>query len=133
MTNELFWLTLSVLLAGSLWIPFVVGVNMHLPKEVDPFQAPPDVTVLPNWVQRANRAHLNSLEQIIPFAVLVLIAHAAGISNGWTVWTCITFFCLRVLHAVGMITGLARMPLRPIIFTSGWICIVIVAVQLIWH
>ncbi|WP_231575902.1 MAPEG family protein [Pseudorhodobacter ferrugineus] len=44
-----------------------------------------------------------------------------------TYWTGITCFWLRVAHALGMISGLARMPVRPILFAAGWLCCLIMA------
>ncbi len=41
--------------------------------------------------------------------------------------TAIVFLWLRVLHAVGMISGMAKMPLRPILFVLGWVCCLIMA------
>lgn len=93
MTTELTWLTLSALLAASLWIPFIVGVNIAPGMATQaPFRRPPDMTVLPDWVQRANRAHLNMIETLVPFAAVVLIAHVAGVSSQVTVWAEIAFF-----------------------------------------
>ena len=130
MTSELFWLVLTAVLAASLWIPYIVGVNMNPVDAAADFRRPPDLRQFPEWVHRAHRAHLNLIEQGMPFALLVLIAHLAGVSNGWTVGACIAFFWLRALHAAGMIAGFARFPLRPLIFTGGWLCSLVVAVSL---
>ncbi|MBM7069434.1 MAPEG family protein [Actibacterium sp. 188UL27-1] len=73
------------------------------------------------------------LETLIPFATVVLIAHMAGISTGVTVAASVAFFWLRVGHAVGMISGLARFPIRPIIFTASWLCTVVIAFVLLTH
>jgi uncharacterized MAPEG superfamily protein len=123
--TELVVLTWLTLLAASLWIPYIVGVNLHMPSGVNPFQRPHNGEGLPDWVIRANRAHINLLEQGLPFAVLILILHQTGGFTPLTYWTAIVFFWLRVAHAVGMITGYAQMPIRPIIFTAGWICILL--------
>lgn len=114
----LIWL---MLLAASMWIPYIVGVNTD-PVKRDAFTRPGDNSVLRPWVQRANRAHLNLLEQAVPFAVLTLLADRAMAFSALTAWTSIAFLILRLVHAVGMISGVARMPLRPLIFTGGWIC-----------
>lgn len=127
MTAELTWLLATMILAGSMWIPYVVGVNLHLPEGIDAFQRPYDNAVLPDWVQRAYRAHLNLLEQAMPFAVVVIVAHLAGVSNVVTVWASAAFFALRVVHAAGMIMGWARDRIRPTVFTAGWVCILLVA------
>ncbi len=129
MTTEILYLTLTALLAGSLWIPYIVGVNATPAKELADFHRPPDIRQMPAWVHRAYRAHQNLLEQLMPFAVVLLVAHVLGISTVWTVGAAMAFFWLRVAHAVGMISGMAGFPVRPIIFTAGWVCIVIVAVQ----
>ncbi|MEM1265290.1 MAG: MAPEG family protein [Pseudomonadota bacterium] len=130
MTAELAWLTATMVLAASLWIPYVVGVNMHLSAEVDPFQRPHANQGLPDWVLRANRAHINLIEQGVPFAALLLTAHLAAVSTPVTVAAAVAFFWLRLAHAAGMIAGWARMPLRPILFTAGWLCAIAVAVEI---
>lgn len=125
--TELGILTCLMLLAASLWIPYIVGVNT-VPEGSLPADAP-DGFIIPGnprlhrpWVQRAFRAHMNLLEQGIPFAVLVLLVDRLDGFTALTFWTAIAFFWLRVAHAVGYITAGARMPLRPLIFTAGWVC-----------
>ncbi|GAB5449190.1 MAPEG family protein [Gymnodinialimonas sp.] len=128
--TELGVLTCLMLLAASLWIPYIVGVNKYEREGINPFQRPPGYEGLPDWVARAHRAHLNLLEQALPFAVIVLILHIADGFTALTYWTAIAFLGLRLAHAVGMITGFAQMPLRPLIFTAGWVCIVILGVAI---
>ena len=67
----------------------------------------------------------------MPFAVLILLAHHLGVSTWVTIWAAALFFWLRVAHAVGMITGLAGLPARPIIFTLAWVCVVAIGVQIL--
>jgi uncharacterized MAPEG superfamily protein len=85
--TELGVLTCLTLLAASLWIPYIIGVNMHLPQGINPFQRPHDGSGLPDWVIRANRAHINLLEQGLPFAILILILHQTGGFTTLTYWT----------------------------------------------
>lgn len=125
LSTELGVLVALTLLAGSLWIPYVVGVNIHLPAGVNPFQRPHNGAGLPDWVVRADRAHINLIEQGFPFAILVIVLHLVDGFTPLTAWTAIAFLALRIAHAVGMITGVAQMPVRPILFTAGWICILI--------
>ncbi|MDD9923786.1 MAG: MAPEG family protein [Boseongicola sp.] len=130
MTPELFWLTLTALLAASLWIPYIVGVNSTpVPEAVE--NRPPDLSQMVPWVHRSFRAHLNLLEQFLPFAVIVVIAHLAGVSTAVTVWATAIFFWLRVAHAVWMISGFPVLPGRPVIFTAGWACILAIAWQVL--
>ena len=124
--TELGVLTCLMILAASMWIPYVVGIVTDPSKE-EAFERPADIRNLRPWVQRAHRAHLNLLEQAMPFAVLVLILNAIGGFTTLTYWAAIAFFWIRVVHAAGMISGIAREPLRPILFSLGWICVMIMA------
>ena len=130
MTTELFYLTLTAILAGSLWVPFIIGVTSEQEDFTD-FTRPPDLTTMRPWVHRAFRAHQNMLETLIPFAAVVLIAHSAGISTMVTVSASVAFFWIRIIHAVGMISGKAIFPIRPIIFSASWLCTLAIAAQLL--
>jgi len=131
MTIELTYLIFTALLAASLWIPFIVGVNVQREVDTTDFTRPPDLSALPAWVHRAHRAHLNLIEQMLPFAVIVLVAHVLAGSTTVTVWASVAFFWLRVIHAAGMISGVARFPIRPIIFTASWLCILAIGWQVL--
>jgi uncharacterized MAPEG superfamily protein len=134
MTTELFWLTLTAILASSLWIPYIIGVNVtDYEGKQHSFSRPPDQSKMAPWVHRSHRAHLNLLEQFVPFATVVIIGFQAKVSTTITVWCTIAFFWLRVAHAIGMITGKARFPIRPLLFTSGWIATIVMAWQVLAH
>lgn len=130
--TELGVLTCLSVLAASLWIPYIVGLNTA-DKASLPADAPDGFILIGNpavhrpWVQRAYRAHQNLLEQAMPFAVLVLLVDRMDGFTALTYWTAIVFFWLRIAHAVGYITGYARLPLRQLIFVSGWLCCLIMA------
>lgn len=124
--TEIGVLVCLMILAASLWIPYIVGVNIN-DAPGDPFERPSDLAAFPPWVHRAHRAHLNLLEQALPFSVLVLILYQLDGFTALTYWTAIAFFWLRVAHAAGMIGGWARFPLRPAIFLLGWVCCLIMA------
>lgn len=126
-------MTWTAILAGSLWIPYIVGVNTEPARENagDPFDRPPAQSDMRPWVHRAWRAHLNLLEQFLPMLALVLIAHAAGISTVVTVWATGIFFVARLAHAFGMIGGWAKFPMRPLIFNIGWFCILAVGASIL--
>ncbi|WP_299623491.1 MAPEG family protein [uncultured Tateyamaria sp.] len=131
MTIEFTYLTLTLMLAASLWIPYIVGVNTHPQDGVDSFERPPALMGFPPWVHRAHRAHLNLIETAMPFAALLLMAHILDVSTPVTIWAAAAFFWLRVIHAIGMISGIARFPARPLIFLLSWLCTLAVGVQLL--
>ncbi|MEO0744916.1 MAG: MAPEG family protein [Pseudomonadota bacterium] len=135
MPTELMILGLLAVMAASLWIPYIVGVNTapdgSIPADApDGFIRPPDPSYQREWVHRAYRAHLNMLEQAVPFAVLVLLVDRVDGFSALTLWASVAFLLLRVAHAVGYITGMAGFPARPLIFTGGWLCCLAMALAL---
>ncbi len=68
MTTELFYLLLTAILTGLLWIPVVIGyvTSRGLLRPIDYKIAP--TSPLPEWVNRANRAHVNAVENFATFA-----------------------------------------------------------------
>ena len=132
MSTELRWLAYTALLAGSLWIPFIVGVNVtDFPGKDQLFSRPPDPSGMKAWVHRALRAHQNLLEQLLPFAVIVLIGAVTAVSTPITAACAVIFFWLRVTHVVVMITGVTRVPLRPMLYFAGWVTTLVYAWQVL--
>lgn len=127
MATELGILTCLMILAASLWIPYIVGVNTAGADGPPDFSRPGDPSMQRPWVHRAYRAHLNLLEQGVPFAILVFLVDAVDGFSALTYWTAMAFLALRVVHAAGMITGTLGFPGRPVIFTAGWICCLLMA------
>jgi uncharacterized MAPEG superfamily protein len=76
---------------------------------------------VPLWGKRADRAYLNAVEVFAPFAALVVIAHIAGKANAMTAFWAISFFWLRVAHAVVYL--LAVPFVRTLIFTLGFVAV----------
>ena len=82
MTPELWYLFLSAVLLSCLWIPFIAGmVKYEGLLTPDDYINLRDTSKFPSWVRRANRAHVNMVEQFGAFAGLVLVAHIAGVST----------------------------------------------------
>ncbi|WP_147125563.1 MAPEG family protein [Shimia ponticola] len=131
MTPELFWLTLTMLLAATMWLPFIIGVNTTESGQQVTKDGRANIPEMVPWVQRANRAHLNLVEQAMPFAALVLLAHVLDVTSGVTVGAAIAFFWLRLAHAVFMITSANQIPIRPIIFTLAWLCPMAVGIEIL--
>jgi uncharacterized MAPEG superfamily protein len=57
------------------------------------------------WIGRSHRAHLNMVENLVPFAALVLAAAVTGKADAWTALGAQVFFYSRVSHAVVYIAG----------------------------
>ena len=131
MTTELMYLLLTAIFTGVLWIPVVIGYVMSRGplKPADYIVAP--TSPLPDWVNRANRAHINAVENLVPFAAVVLIAHAAQISTAVTANAAAVYFYARTAHAVVHITGFSHFFARTVLFTVAWLAFMAFAVELL--
>jgi uncharacterized MAPEG superfamily protein len=105
MSTELGYLVASAALTFVLVLIAVVGATLAvgLPKLAGNREPEPELT---GWAGRAQRAHRNMLENLVVFAILVLVAHAAGVSDGTTRLGAALYFWGRVAHAVLYIAGI---------------------------
>ena len=132
MPAELRWLIFTALLAGTLWVPYIIGINVtDFPGKDELFVRPPDLSKMKAWVHRSWRVHQNILEQLLPYSIVVLAGAVSHASTPVTEWCAILFFCLRVTHAALTIPGLARLPLRPMIYLAGWAVMLVHAWQVL--
>ena len=128
MSTELKYLAFTALLTASLWIPYVVSqVMTNGPLQpanyVDPTMRP-----LPNWGKRADRTYINAVETFAPFAVLVILIQLTGKANAMTAFWTMSFFWLRVVHAIVYWTAIPY--IRTIVFTLGFVAVVGLFVEL---
>ena len=133
MTPELRYLLLTAILTGSLWIPVVIGyVSTRGPLKPADYKTAP-TSPLPDWVNRANRAHINAVEGFAPFAAVVLIAHAAGVSDAVTAASAAVFFWARLVHAIVHVSGFSAFRTRTVLFSVGYAAFMTFAVELLRH
>ncbi len=131
MNTELTYLFFSAVLLSIAWVPHIVGQVM-----ARGFLTPDDYTNLreqnefPAWVRRANRAHINLVEQFGAFATLVLIAHMLNVSSPTMALAVAVFFWARVAHFVVFIAGVRVFMARTLIFTVAWLSIIVFALGL---
>ncbi|MGZ8261080.1 MAG: MAPEG family protein [Caldimonas sp.] len=128
MKIELVYLLLTAILTGVLWIPVVIGYVTSRGVLTDEAYKVAPISPLPPWVNRANRAHVNAVENFAPFAAVVLIAHVAGISTPVTVACAAVYFYARLAHAIVHISGTGMLKARTLLFTIGWIAFITYAV-----
>jgi uncharacterized MAPEG superfamily protein len=131
MTTELVYLLLTAMLTGVLWIPVVVGYVLSGRKLTPATYKVAPTSPLPAWVNRAKSTHLNAVENLAPFAAVVLIAHAVGVSTPLTEVCAAVYFYARLAHAVIHISGFGQMKARTVIFTVAWIAFITYAVALL--
>ncbi len=105
MTTTLFYLTLTAGLGVILWIPHAIGMvkfggDLSIAEAYR--EAPNNYDKWPAWIRRANRVHINFVENFAPFAVLVIVAHLAikpDAMGAVALWAQV-FFWARVAHAI---------------------------------
>ena len=117
---ELFWLTLTCLLTGLLWVPYILQLIVQLgPVQAiwDPTGAHPHDA---DWALRAKRAHYNAVENLAVFAPLVLIVVLTDAQSALTSTAAAAYFSFRVAH---YLIHLAAVPvIRTVVFLGGWAC-----------
>jgi uncharacterized MAPEG superfamily protein len=126
MSRELMWLTLTVILTGVMWIPYIldrvmvrglVGAMANPSRHDKPQSA---------WAQRLYFAHTNAVENLVIFAPLVLILDAQGHSTQSTAIACAVYFWARLAHAIIYAIGIPV--LRTLVFSVGFLAQVVLVV-----
>lgn len=128
MTTDLWMLVYTTVLC--MLMPMVyVGGELQAPGGIEwgfgnrdkPFELPP-------WAARAKRAHMNLLENLVPFAVLVLVAHGSGKANDMTALGATIFFWSRLAYAVIYTAGITYV--RTAVFFGGTFGLLLILFQL---
>lgn len=128
MTTELVYLTWVTALTAVLWIPYIV--NMILVRGLmDAVGYPVEPKPLSGWAEKMKSAHYNAVENLVVFAALVLIAHAAGVSNGITVMATQIYFWARLVHALSYTMAIPWV--RTLSFVAGFACQVALVLQVL--
>jgi uncharacterized MAPEG superfamily protein len=125
MTPELMWLTLTVILTGLMWVPYII--DRILVRGPAGAMANPSRRDKPQsaWAQRLYFAHTNAVENLVIFAPLVLILDALGHTTPATVMACAVFFWARLAHVIVYTIGVPV--LRTLAFAVGFVCQVTLA------
>jgi uncharacterized MAPEG superfamily protein len=128
MTPEIFWLTLTVILTGLLWVPYTL--NRVRVRGLAGSMANPSRNDKPHaeWANRLMFAHDNAVENLVIFAPLVLILAQIDYSTKWTVWACAVYFWARVAHLIVYTLGLPVF--RTLAFTVGFLAQVVLALAI---
>ena len=128
MNTELMWLTWVTALTAVMWVPYILN-TLAVRGLVDAVGYPDDPKPLAPWAQKMKAAHYNSVENLVVFATLVLIATAAGISNATTELACQVYFWARVVHVLAYTFAIPWV--RTISFAIGWGCQIALILQLL--
>ncbi|MGI9465304.1 MAG: MAPEG family protein [Aestuariivirgaceae bacterium] len=125
MTSEIYWLLMTIGLCLLIWIPYTALYAGVAGLKAGTTNIPP-VGELPDWAQRCHRAHMNLIEVLLPFGLLVLIIATTGKADSGTATAAAIFFFARVAHAVIYTMGIPF--LRTPAFAASWL----VCIYLLW-
>jgi uncharacterized MAPEG superfamily protein len=128
MTPELVYLVWAVALTVIQLVIAVSGAQLQvgLPALAGNREDLPEIT---GWAGRAQRAHRNMLESLVLFAILVLAAKAANISNSMTLLGAQLFFWGRVVYAVIYLAGIPWA--RTAVWTVSVLGLLLIFLQLV--
>jgi uncharacterized MAPEG superfamily protein len=130
MKTELLYLTYVTAFTGLLWVPYILnrifvrGVMETMGYDENPEPHAP-------WAQRLMKAHLNAVENLVVFGILILIANSQNISNDCIAITAIVFFWTRIVHALSYTFAIPGV--RTVAFVIGFVAQATVACQIIIH
>ena len=128
MTSEMMYLSWILVLHLVIWIPYILNV-IATRGLVDAVGYPENPPPMAAWAQRLKAAHYNSVENLVVFATLVLMANALGISNATTVLACQVYFWARLAHLFHYTFGVPWG--RTLAFAVAWVCQVVLLLQII--
>jgi uncharacterized MAPEG superfamily protein len=106
LSPELYWLTLTTLMTGLMWVPYIMNRLIEKRPLKALWDPQGDTSTRVAWADRMMRAHQNAVENLAIFAPLVLALQMAGISSSITVTACVVYFFARLAHYVVFTLGI---------------------------
>lgn len=128
MKVELFWLALTTILTGLLWIPYIldrIGQRGLMATMANP--SPKDKSHS-TWATRLLFAHMNTVENLVVFGILVLILGEMDVSTHATALAAATFFWSRLAYVVIYTLGIPV--LRTLAFAVGFVAQAVLALTI---
>jgi uncharacterized MAPEG superfamily protein len=130
MTTDLWMLVWSAVLCLVTPYPGVTALLTRVPGGPAWGFGNRDTTIeVPAWILRGRRAHANMVENLVPFACLVLVAHVAGKANAATAFAAQLFFWSRLLYALVYLAGIPY--LRTVVFSAGALACFMIVFELL--
>ena len=100
LTTELYWLTLTVVLTGLMWLPYIINrmIEQGIVYAILDPQGETKTAIV--WAERMARAHKNAVENLVIFAPLVLTLQLTQLNNEVTALACMIYFFARLTHYI---------------------------------
>lgn len=128
MTTDLTMLAWTAGITILFWLPYIL-VRIATFGMMDALTYRSDSQPVADWAERAKKAHYNAVENLIPFAALVLVAHVGGAANEATAAAAVAYFWARLAHYPLYI---ANVPFgRTLTFAVSWLCMIVILYQIV--
>ena len=127
-TSDLKVLAWVAAVTSLMWIPYVLA-RIRVSGLAPTLGYTADDDKLPAWAARAKRAHVNAIENLAPFAVVVLVAYLTGRASETTALWSVVYFWARVVHYLAYTAGVPY--LRTLAFAVGWLSIMMIFLQIV--
>ena len=129
MSSEIYWLTLTVLMTGLFWVPYILNRMFEMGIWAAISNPNSDTTPRAVWAKRMMHAHSNAVENLVIFAPLVIAVHIVGTGNELTAIAVKAYFFVRLIHFVGYSAGIPL--IRTVMFLIGVVCQIILALAIL--
>lgn len=128
--TELHWLVYTAVFCVLLFLPTALSYFMTWGVARTLAYPGPGDAPLPLWANRFYRAHMNLVENLAPFAVLVIVSWLVyGGSNPVVAFWAMIFFFARVVQAAVHMMGIPV--LRTLAFFTGVAAEVVILIQIL--
>ena len=128
-STEIYWLTLTVVMSGLLWVPYIINRLYEEGILKALWNPQPDAGPKAQWAIRMMAAHENAVENLVIFAPLVLIVQLLGINNEATATACALYFFARLAHYIVFSIGIPVA--RVVIYFISFYAQIVLAVNIL--
>ena len=128
MTTDLTMLAWVAALTALMWLPYILA-RVTTSGLMPTLTYMADDDPLPAWAKRAKRAHYNAIENLAPFAAVVLVANLAQAANATTALWATIYLWARVIHYAGFVAGIPFV--RTLSFAVGWLATMVIFLQIV--
>jgi len=128
MTTDLTMLAWTAGLTLAFAFPYVLATIQRYGL-MDALTYRADGQPLDDWAARAKKAHYNAIENLAPFAVLVVVAHLTNSANETTAAATVVYFWARFAH---YFLYMANVPFgRTVAYIVGWLAMACIFWQIV--
>ena len=128
LTSEVYYLILITLFCGLLWVPYITERFFRIGIRETCGYGEKNINI-PKWATRAKLAHVNLIENLPLFAILIIVITFQDYNNQQTETGSIIFFYSRILHYFIYVFGVPYF--RTLFFVASWIGLIIISVPLL--